>query len=190
MVNSTDPAKELQWLIHELQAAEDNGEKVHIIGKILFMNGYFWYIVLKFVVLPGHIAPGSSDCMKVWSRNFYAIIDRFESTILAQFYGHSHADEFEVFYDVQENSNIKTKGGKLKQQRNNKDLFTFTGRPTGVAYLGPSVTTYDHYNPAYRIYYVDGDHENTTRVLNQNYLTIPLLAQNLLLLKYYCAGCY
>lgn len=34
VVNSTDPAKQLQWLIHELQEAEDKGEKVHIIGEI------------------------------------------------------------------------------------------------------------------------------------------------------------
>lgn len=82
-VNSTDPAKELQWLIHELQEAENNNEKVHIIG---------------------HIPPGASDCMKVWSDNFYRIVERYESTIAAQFYGHSHADEFEVFYDTKEYS--------------------------------------------------------------------------------------
>ncbi|KAJ8939969.1 hypothetical protein NQ318_006150 [Aromia moschata] len=110
LVNSTDPAKELKWLINELQEAENKNEKVHLIG---------------------HIPPGSSDCMKVWSRNFYSIVDRFQATISAQFYGHSHADEFEVFYETAEYS-----------------------RPTSVAYLGPSVTTYENYNPAYRIYYL------------------------------------
>ncbi|XP_068906860.1 sphingomyelin phosphodiesterase-like [Tenebrio molitor] len=130
-VNSTDPAKELEWLIYELQEAENRGEKVHIIG---------------------HIPPGSSDCMKVWSKNFNMIVQRFENTIQGQFYGHTHADEFEVFYDVEENS-----------------------RPVGVAYLGPSVTTYENHNPAYRIYYVDGDHDNTTReVLDHETWTINL----------------
>lgn len=38
LLNSTDPATELQWLIYELQSAEFNGEKVHIIGK------YDWFI--------------------------------------------------------------------------------------------------------------------------------------------------
>lgn len=33
MLNNTDPAKELQWLIYELQEAENKGEKVHIIGN-------------------------------------------------------------------------------------------------------------------------------------------------------------
>lgn len=28
MVNSTDPANQLQWLVHVLQASEDKGEKV------------------------------------------------------------------------------------------------------------------------------------------------------------------
>lgn len=78
LLNSTDPATELQWFIYELQSAEFNGEKVHVIG---------------------HIPPGHSDCLKVWSRNYYAIISRYETTIIAQFFGHTHYDEFEVFYD-------------------------------------------------------------------------------------------
>ncbi|XP_059050871.1 sphingomyelin phosphodiesterase isoform X1 [Achroia grisella] len=119
LMNSTDPATELQWLIYELQSAEFSGEKVHIIG---------------------HIPPGHSDCLKVWSRNYYAIINRYESTITAQFFGHTHFDEFEVFYDP-------------------NDL----GRATNIAYVGPSVSPYYDLNLGYRIYYVDGDHDATTR---------------------------
>ncbi|XP_018565651.1 sphingomyelin phosphodiesterase-like [Anoplophora glabripennis] len=131
LVNSTDPAQELKWLIYELQEAEKNGEKVHLIG---------------------HIPPGSSDCMKTWSHNFYSIVERFESTITAQFYGHSHADEFEIFYETTEYS-----------------------RPISVAYLGPSVTTYENFNPAYRIYYIEGDHEKSTReVLDHETWTMDL----------------
>jgi sphingomyelin phosphodiesterase len=112
----------------------------------------------------GHIPPGSSDCMKVWSKNFNMIVQRFENTIQGQFYGHTHADEFEVFYDVEENSKrVKWR----RRLRGGKKSFKFTGRPVGVAYLGPSVTTYENHNPAYRIYYVDGDHDNTTRVEKQ-----------------------
>lgn len=59
LINSTDPVSELQWLVYELQGAEINGEKVHIIG---------------------HIPPGHSDCLKVWSRNYYHIINRFVHT--------------------------------------------------------------------------------------------------------------
>lgn len=54
----------------------------------------------------GHIPPGASDCMKVWSRNYYQIIERYESTIKAQFFGHTHADEFAVFYDSKEHRKI------------------------------------------------------------------------------------
>ncbi|KAJ3657922.1 hypothetical protein Zmor_009698 [Zophobas morio] len=137
VVNSTDPAKELQWLIHELQEAENKGEKVHIIG---------------------HIPPGASDCMKVWSRNFNAIVQRYENTIQGQFYGHTHADEFEVFYEMEAKE---------------------PNRAVGVAYLGPSVTTYENHNPAYRIYYVDGDHANSTReVLDHETWTIDLEEAN------------
>ncbi|XP_026472938.1 sphingomyelin phosphodiesterase-like [Ctenocephalides felis] len=121
LLNSTDPATELQWFIYELQSAEFSGEKVHIIG---------------------HIPPGHADCLKVWSRNYYKIIARYEHTITAQFFGHTHFDEFEVFYDP-------------------KDL----SRAVSVAYVGPSVSPYYDLNPGYRIYYVDGDHDDTTRTV-------------------------
>lgn len=98
-----------------------NGEKVHIIG---------------------HIPPGHSDCLKVWSRNYYQIINRYESTITAQFFGHTHYDEFELFYDTAD-----------------------FGRALSIAYVGPSVTPYYELNPGYRIYYVDGDHPKTTRMV-------------------------
>ncbi|KAI5640562.1 calcineurin-like phosphoesterase domain-containing protein [Phthorimaea operculella] len=121
MLNSTDPVDQLQWLIHELQSAEACGEKVHIIG---------------------HTPPGHPDCVKVWSRNYYEIVNRYESTITAQFFGHTHFDEFEVFYD-------------------SNDLK----RATSIAYVGPSVTPWYNLNPGYAIYYVDGDHNATTRLV-------------------------
>lgn len=116
LLNSTDPGQELEWLVQQLQASELIGEKVHIIG---------------------HIPPGHSDCLPVWSANYYRIINRFEDTVRGQFFGHSHLDEFEVFYGDGE-------------------------RPTSVAYVGPSVTSYDGVNPSYRIYTVDGDHQSSS----------------------------
>lgn len=65
----------------------------------------------------------------------------YESTITAQFFGHTHYDEFQIFYDT-------------------SDL----GRALSIAYVGPSVSPYYDLNPGYRIYYVDGDHSKTTRV--------------------------
>ncbi|WAR02222.1 ASM-like protein, partial [Mya arenaria] len=51
-INATDPGNMLQWFIKELQAAEDKGEKVHVLG---------------------HIYPGCSCCLKPWSWNYYKI---------------------------------------------------------------------------------------------------------------------
>ena len=48
-----------------------------------------------------------------WSWNYYRVVNRFESTISGQFFGHTHYDEIELFYDEPE----------LK-------------RPTNLAYIG------------------------------------------------------
>ncbi|CAJ0583730.1 unnamed protein product, partial [Mesorhabditis spiculigera] len=56
------------------------------------------------------------------------------------FYGHTHFDEFQIFYD----------GGKPK------------GRPTHFAWIAPSLTTYSDHNPAYRIYTVDGEYDGSS----------------------------
>ncbi|KAJ9085652.1 hypothetical protein DSO57_1011801 [Entomophthora muscae] len=72
-----DPHGMLQWLIKQLQAAEDRGTHV---------------------LLTGHIAPGSTDFYQHWSDAFHRIILRYSDTIAGQFYGHLHYDEFEIFY--------------------------------------------------------------------------------------------
>ncbi|KAJ7997559.1 hypothetical protein DPEC_G00230260 [Dallia pectoralis] len=117
LVNSTDPANQLQWLIQILQASEDEGEKVHIIG---------------------HIPPGL--CLSSWSWNYYHIINRYESTITGQFFGHTHLDEFQMFYDEE----------------------TMT-RALGVAFIAPSATTYINLNPGYRVYLMDGNYDDSSR---------------------------
>ena len=98
-----------------------------LLQQFKFHNMYFF--LGEKVHIIGHIPPGHVDCVKVWSRNFNQIIDRYEHTVTAQFYGHTHADEFEIFYDLKNRS-----------------------RPTNIAYIGPSVTTYYGLNPTYRIY--------------------------------------
>lgn len=60
-MNSTDPAHELKWLIHELQQAEDKNEKVHIIGNSLHEFFYIIYIIIcVFVYLTGFKKTGIS----------------------------------------------------------------------------------------------------------------------------------
>jgi len=125
LLNSTDPADELSWMIKELQESELNGDRVMIIG---------------------HIPPGYNDCLQVWSRNYHRIINRFEDTIVGQFFGHTHQDEFEIFYDEDD----KTGKGL------NSTHFAFL-RPTSVAFISPSVTTFGGVNPGYRIYSMDAE---------------------------------
>ncbi|XP_064594947.1 sphingomyelin phosphodiesterase-like [Liolophura sinensis] len=118
LLNTTDPAGELSWLVGVLQAAENNKEKVHIIG---------------------HIPPGLNDCLKAWSWNYYRIINRYESTVVGQFFGHTHRDHYQMFYDVAD----------LK-------------RPLSVGYIVGSVTTYPDLNPGYRIYEIDGNYPDSS----------------------------
>ncbi|XP_059502883.1 sphingomyelin phosphodiesterase isoform X1 [Stegostoma tigrinum] len=133
LVNSTDPAGQLQWLVSILQEAEDSGDKVHIIG---------------------HIPPGL--CMKVWSWNYYRIVNRYEGTIAAQFFGHTHVDEFEVFYDEETLS-----------------------RAVSVAFIAPSVTTYINLNPGFRVYRIDGNYpESSHAVLDHETYILNLTEAN------------
>lgn len=118
LINSTDPAEQLQWLIGELLDAENTGVKVHIIG---------------------HIAPGLSSCLPMWAYNYHNIVNRFESTIVGQFFGHTHHDSLEIFYD---DVNIS--------------------RATNVAYISQSVTTFKYLNLGYRFFIIDGDHNEST----------------------------
>ncbi|XP_058483888.1 LOW QUALITY PROTEIN: sphingomyelin phosphodiesterase [Solea solea] len=58
------------------------------------------------------------------------------------FFGHTHLDEFQMFYDE----------------------ATMT-RPLGVAFIAPSVTTYINLNPGYRVYYMDGNYRGSSRLV-------------------------
>ncbi|XP_073943112.1 sphingomyelin phosphodiesterase 1-like [Choristoneura fumiferana] len=72
-----DAKKHLQWLVEELHQAELAGEKVHIVT---------------------HIPSGLSDLTLTWTREYNRIINRFASTISGEFNGHTHSDEFKIFY--------------------------------------------------------------------------------------------
>ncbi|XP_063702884.1 sphingomyelin phosphodiesterase-like [Culicoides brevitarsis] len=108
---STDAQLEqLQWFHDTLFEAEKNNEKVHVLA---------------------HIYPGEGSCFVVWSREYKRIIERFHETIRAQFYGHSHYDEFNIFY---ENQNPQ--------------------KPINVGWNGGSLTPFNDINPNYLIYNV------------------------------------
>lgn len=62
----TDPSGQLAWLVNELQAAEDAGERVYIIG---------------------HMPMGAGDAFYDGSNYFDQIVNRYEATIAALFFG-------------------------------------------------------------------------------------------------------
>lgn len=111
LFDPVDPGEKLVWMTKELVAAESEGDKVHIIG---------------------HIPPDNKECTQAWLFNYLRIIERFQDTILAQYFGHTHRDEFRVLVST-----------------SNKP------KPISVAYIGPSITAFTENNPSYRVYYTD-----------------------------------
>lgn len=77
MYDPNDPGDQLKWLARELNQAEANGQKVHIIG---------------------HHPPDNQNCIQQWVHNYMSIIERYQNIITAQFFGHTHFDEFRILY--------------------------------------------------------------------------------------------
>ena len=72
-----DPSGLLVWLVNELQGAEDKNQRVWIIG---------------------HMPMGSGDALHDQSNYFDQIVQRYEGTIAAMFWGHTHVDEMQLSY--------------------------------------------------------------------------------------------
>uniref|UniRef100_A0A0N4ZWZ1 Sphingomyelin phosphodiesterase n=1 Tax=Parastrongyloides trichosuri TaxID=131310 RepID=A0A0N4ZWZ1_PARTI len=119
-INQTDPDGSMSWFAKQLADAEAAGDKVHVVA---------------------HIPGGSSEALEGWAKNYYNLINRYENTVMAQFFGHTHSEEFYLTYE---------------------NMNDGRSRPTSVIYSAPSVTTYSSYNPAYRIYSVDGNYDGST----------------------------
>ncbi|KAG0319247.1 hypothetical protein BGZ99_005214 [Dissophora globulifera] len=114
-----DPNGMLNWLITQLQAAEDAKERVWIIG---------------------HVGPSQTDCIQNWSALYYQVIQRYSPHVVAeQFFGHTHYDEFALFY------NSTTKNAQTA---------------ISTSWIGPSVTPYVNLNPGFRVYKVDAGNWN------------------------------
>lgn len=78
----------------------------------------------------------------------------------AQFFGHTHYDEFEIFYDNDVNASEPM-------------------RPTNVAYIGPSLTAFGNVNPGFRIYTINGNKESEFDVTDQSTYYLNLTQANL-----------
>lgn len=101
--------------VHALTMDFTVKEEKSCVQKLNLSNGTYLNI-LEFVVLRAHF-----DFFFFFSFPFE---NRYESTITGQFFGHTHLDEFQMFYDE-----VTMK------------------RPLGVAFIAPSVTTYINLNP-------------------------------------------
>jgi sphingomyelin phosphodiesterase len=118
--NTVDPTGAFALLIDYLLDAECNQQPVWLIQHVN-TGGSTDYEAL----------PAATDL-------YYQIIDRFNNTIRGTFFGHTHADEFGVFYT------------------NNATEQT-ADTATSIAYIMPSVTTYTNLNAGFRYYLVDPD---------------------------------
>jgi sphingomyelin phosphodiesterase len=129
-----DPDGQLAWLVDELQAAEDAGQRVYIIGHMPF---------------------GSSDALHDGSNYLNQIVNRYDATIAAMFFGwelilsyqttpngnancsahsHTHKDEFEISYSDYSSQSADT--------------------AVMMSYIIPSLTPTSG-EPAFRVYSVD-----------------------------------
>lgn len=155
-----DPANQLRWLVDELLEAELNGDRVHIIG---------------------HVPPDNRECTQAWLFNFINIVDRFKETIEAQFYGHTHRDEFRIMYSLKAPTSFSGSSSSSSQSNGSSAQLSSAAssgasgsasgsgasgpalpsylpsgeEPVGVQFIGPSLTPFTENNPAYRIYHQD-----------------------------------
>lgn len=109
--DSVDPGEQLVWLRDQLYQAELHGDRAHIVM---------------------HVPPDNVECTQPWSYNYLRIVERFKDTIAGQYSGHTHRDEFRVFYSTADDT-----------------------LPVGVQFVAPSITSYSNTNPSYRTYTIN-----------------------------------
>lgn len=129
LLEVADPGGQLHWLVGQLHSAELAGQRVHILG---------------------HLSPGDPDCRFDWSHQYHRIVLRFRHVISAQFFSHTHLDEFQVSLDPR-------------------------GRPASITYVSPSVSPWQNVNPGYSVYYV---HSGTGEVIDLERWAVDLKAIN------------
>ncbi|KAJ9608347.1 hypothetical protein H2200_007335 [Cladophialophora chaetospira] len=139
-ITDPDPSGILKWLADELSACEKQGQRAWVIAHVL--TGY------------DGTAPMPNP-----TALFYSIVRRFSpATIAAIFFGHTHQDQLQIFYDYlpsslipifdPSNPNIR---GKLLRDTTQIDI----AKPLQISYIGPSITPFTGLNSGYRVYQVD-----------------------------------
>lgn len=89
-----------------------------------------------------HMPIPGGTLLRSWAPNYYKAIIRYEGTIRGLFSGHTHRDTYTIYYDTMKSS----------------------GRPVAVDFAGPSASTIDFRQPAYRVYTIDGARTSSTYV--------------------------
>ena len=117
-----DFSGQLRWLTDELQAAEDAHERVWVIAHQ--ETGY-----------------DGADALDNPTNLINHIFTRYSSTIAQVFFGHTHEDQFQVFYR-------STNGNSTSVSRRTEDAVA-------AAFMGPSITPRKKLNPSVRVYSVD-----------------------------------
>ncbi|THH12668.1 hypothetical protein EW146_g7480 [Bondarzewia mesenterica] len=110
-----DPNGILSFIVSQLQAAEDASQRAWIIG---------------------HIPLGHEDTLEDQSNYYDQIVQRYKDTIAAQFFGHTHVDEFQIAYSDWNNQTIVT--------------------ADSISFIAPALTPTSG-NPAFKLYDVDPD---------------------------------
>lgn len=120
---------QLEWLRDTLIEAESNGDKVHIVG---------------------HVPPNTASCIRAWNREYNKLIRRFTNIISGQFNGHTHTDEFTLFYSELNSDSM----ANTNTNSNNNNSSTSA---INVAWNGGSGTSFIGFNSNYRLYTIDAN---------------------------------
>lgn len=111
LYDPVDPGNQLKFLTRELYLAENRNQRVHLLG---------------------HIAPDHRECTQAWLENFVRILMRFQHVIAAQYYGHTHRDEFRVYYvDADRAERFYRKYG-MRNQSGLDDLLDYNRVPVST----------------------------------------------------------
>ncbi|KAJ9660700.1 hypothetical protein H2198_002443 [Neophaeococcomyces mojaviensis] len=132
--NSTNPDTSgiLKFLADELTACEARGQKAWIIGHVL--SGY-----------------DGTNPLPNPTALFYSIVARFSpSTIAGIFFGHTHQQQFQIFYDFLPNSTYVRNGRTYR----NTTMVDYS-KPIQMAFIGPSIVPLTNLNAGYALYQVD-----------------------------------
>ncbi|KAK0321818.1 hypothetical protein LTR82_007304 [Friedmanniomyces endolithicus] len=129
--NYTNPDKSgiLRFLVSELLAAETANQRVWIIG---------------------HVPSGGGSAIANPSILFHSIVARFSpSTIAGVFFGHTHQDNKQLFYDF-----ASTNSSSPSSDVRNYTALNYDA-PLMVAWVGPSIVPLTNYNAGWSVYSVD-----------------------------------